>query len=94
MARLSAKRGMLTEGGIEAVRSLMKKEKSTWPKTDLAEHLDGIERKDFCDVKKLRKRACQKRKIEFGKATCQFCPVGNIISASCAGFNQNIVIRL
>ena len=30
----------------------------------LAEHLDGLERNDFCDFEKLRKRACQKRKIE------------------------------
>ena len=29
-----------------------------------AEHLDGLERSDFCDFDKLRKRACQKAKIE------------------------------
>ena len=29
-----------------------------------AEHLDGLERNDFCDFEKLLKRACQKGKIE------------------------------
>ena len=30
----------------------------------LVEHLDGLERNDFCDFDKPRKRACQKGKIE------------------------------
>ena len=42
----------------------MKREKSTWPRMDLAEHLDGLERSDFCDIDKPRKRAYAKGKIE------------------------------
>ena len=41
----------------------MKREKSTWPRTDPCEHLDGLERNNFCDFDKPRKRARQKRKI-------------------------------
>ena len=33
----------------------------------LAEHLDELERSDFCNFEKLRKRACQKGKIESNK---------------------------
>ena len=64
MFRLSAQRQQLTEERREAGKLLMKKEKSTGPRTDLAEHLDGLERNDFCDFDKPRKRACQKGKIE------------------------------
>ena len=42
----------------------MKREKSTGKEPILAEHLDGLERNDFCDLEKSRKRACQKGKIE------------------------------
>ena len=39
----------------------MKREKSTGSRT---EHLDGLERNDFCDFEKQRKRAYQKGKID------------------------------
>ena len=42
----------------------MKREKSTGQKWILAEHLDGLERKGFCDFDKPQKRAYQKEKIE------------------------------
>ena len=32
-----------------------------------AEHLDGLERNDFCDIENSRKYACHKGKIEFNK---------------------------
>ena len=61
MARLSAYREQLTEEGREAGRLLMKREKSTGPRT---EHLDGFQTDDFCDFDKPRKRTYQKGKIE------------------------------
>ena len=64
MARSSMQREQLTEEGRETVRSLMKKEKSTGQERILEEHLDGIERNDFCDFDKPRKRAYQKKKIK------------------------------
>ena len=48
----------------EAGRSLIKKEKSAGRRTDFCENLDGLERSDFCDFDKSRKRACQKGKME------------------------------
>ena len=33
----------------------------------LAEHLDGLERNDFCDFDRPQKRAYQKGKIEFNE---------------------------
>ena len=42
----------------------MKREKSTGPRRILAEHLDRVERNDFCNFDKPRKRACQRGKIE------------------------------
>ena len=47
----------------EAGRSLIKREKSTGHERILEEHLDGLERSDFCDFDKPRKRAYQKGKI-------------------------------
>ena len=47
----------------------MKKEKSTEPRTDPAEHLDGLEKNDFCDFDKPQKRAYQKEKIESNEQT-------------------------
>ena len=60
MARWSEQREQLTEEGREAGRSLMKREKSTGPKTDPC----GLESNDFRDFDKPRKRAHQKGKIE------------------------------
>ena len=45
----------------------MKREKSTGSRTDPCEHLDGLERSDFCDFGKPRKHAYQKGKIESNK---------------------------
>ena len=42
----------------------MQREKSTGPRTDPWERLNGLERNDFCDFEKPHKRACQKEKIE------------------------------
>ena len=42
----------------------MNREKSTGQERILAEHLDGLERNDFCDFDRPHKRACQKGKIE------------------------------
>ena len=54
--------------GREAGRSLMKRERKVQGQERiLAEHLDGLERNDFCDFDKPRKRACQKGKIESNK---------------------------
>ena len=65
MTRSSAKREQLMEGGREAGRSLMKKDRKVQgQKRILAEHLDRLEKNDFCDFDKPRKRACQKIKIE------------------------------
>ena len=61
MARLSAQREQLTEEDREAGKSLMKTEKSTRPRTD---PYNGLERNDFCDFDKPRKRAYQKGKTE------------------------------
>ena len=30
----------------------MKNEKTTWPRTDLAEHFEGLERNNFCNFDK------------------------------------------
>ena len=40
----------------------MKREKSTGPKT-VAEHFDGLERGNFCDFDKPRKRAYRKERL-------------------------------
>ena len=57
----------MTEEGRKAKRLLMKKEKSTGPRTNLVEHLDGLERNDFCDFDKPRKCGYHKGKIECNK---------------------------
>ena len=54
----------MTEEGRKGGRSFTKKEKSTGPRTDPAEHLDGLERNDFYHFDKPRKRAYHKGKIE------------------------------
>ena len=65
MARLSAQREHLTEEGREAGRSLIERERKVQGQEQiLVEHLDGLERSDFCDFDKPRKRAYQKGKIE------------------------------
>ena len=43
----------------------MKREKEQDQERILAEHLDGLERSEFCDFDKPCKRAYQKGKIEF-----------------------------
>ena len=53
---------LLTEEDREAGRSLIKTDPGQ--EQIFAEHLDGLERSDFCDFDKLRKRTCQKAKIE------------------------------
>ena len=60
----------LTEEGTEAGRSLMKR-KVQGQERILAEHLDVLERNDFCDFDKPRKRACQKGKIESNEQSKQ-----------------------
>ena len=54
------------EEGREAI-SLIKREKSTGPRTDLAEHIGGLERSYFCDFKNSRKRAYSKEKFEYNE---------------------------
>ena len=64
MVRLSASREQLTEKIREAGSSLMKKKRIQGQKRIFAKHLDGLERSDFCDFGKPRKRICQKGKIK------------------------------
>ena len=45
----------------------MKREKEQDQERILAGHLDGLERSEFCDFDKPRKRAYQKGKIEFNE---------------------------
>ena len=52
------------EVGGDAGRLLMKRETSTGRQRILAQHLGRLERSDFCNFEKPRKRAYQKRKIE------------------------------
>ena len=69
MARSSAYKEQLTEESTKVERLLMKREKSTGQKQILAEHPDGLEKSEFCD---LRKRVCQKGKVSLWKrAGCQ-----------------------
>ena len=64
MARSSALEKQLTEKGREPRTSLMKREKVPSQERIIGEHLDGLDRSDFCDFEKPRKRACQKGKME------------------------------
>ena len=50
--------------GRKAGRSLMKREKVQDQERILAEHLDGLERSDFCNFEKPHKHVYQKGKIE------------------------------
>ena len=60
MVRSTAYSEQLTEEGREAGRSLMKREKSTEQEQILAEHVDGLERSEFCDFDNPRNRTGQK----------------------------------
>ena len=67
MARSSAFREQLTEEGREAGRSLMKREKSTRPRTDTCgtpRPRNTFEISNCCDFEKPRKHAYQKGKIK------------------------------
>ena len=64
MARSSAQREQLTEEGREAGRSLIKREKSTGPRTDPCGTLRRTRKERFCDFDKPHKRNYQKEKIE------------------------------
>ena len=56
----------LMEECKEAGKSLMER-KVQGQERILAEHLDGLERSNFCDFDKPHKHACQKAKIESNK---------------------------
>ena len=65
MAKLSAQREQLTEEDRDAGRSLMKRETKLQGQEQIpAEHLDGLERNDFCDFERAQKGAYQKEKIK------------------------------
>ena len=67
MTRSLAKRKQLMQEGRGAKKSLTKRKKERGQERIFTEHFGGIERSDFCDFEKPRPRACQKRKIDFGK---------------------------